>query len=266
MTTLIPTDIWDYSKSRFVAWILSDIHCDYGLLATTEVANMVKAQQPDIILTSGDNSSAGSFVTPTSVYKDWVDRQLFWTAPGNHDQHTVPGVPDYCESYLDYFPHIKRQYAYVLSLGPIDFFFLNSDGTNPDGYTATSRQGEWLTNAIAASRAAWKVAIFHHPSYSSSAVHGSSVWMQWPQLKSMNLVYNGHDHIYERSYVDGVYYIVNGMGGGNFYSFIANPVAGSQFRYNATHGAVRLEVTQNRLIHRFVDVNNVVIDELELTK
>src|SRR5437667_354261 len=72
----------------------------------------------------------------------------------------------------------------------------------------------------------WNLVYFHHPPYSSGAVHGSSPWMQWPfPAWGASAILSGHDHEYERIVVSGFPYFVNGLGGESIYSFGA-PVSG----------------------------------------
>lgn len=261
----ITPDNWDYSRNRLVAYVVGDFQT-VALSDRTAVANMIIAASPDIVLSTGDTSDAGNFATSMAIYQSFVTRGLFWPCPGNHDQTTTLGVPDYCQTFFDYYTYLANQYYYVLSLGPLDVFCLNSHGLNPDGYLSSSRMGDWLAAMTAASTAQWKIALLHYPPFSSGDVHGSTPSMQWPQFEDMDAVISGHDHIYERILVGDTYYFVNGMGGSNHYGFVTPPVTGSQFRYNTLHGAMRLEVTQSRMNLRFVDTNSNIVDELELTK
>lgn len=260
---VIRPPLWDYSLSRFTAWAISDYHPPTA--DKIAVAAMVLGHQPDIILTSGDNSEAGNFAVSMAVYQDWVDRQLVYPCPGNHDQTSPWGVPDYCASYFDYFTYLNRLYYYQLSLGPLDIFFLNSWGLNPDGYASTSPMANWLAERISQSTAAWKAAIFHPTAYSSANVHGSATWMQWPVLSQLNFVISGHDHVYERNLVGSTYYFTNGMAGSPMYGF-GTPLPTSQFRYNSLHGAMRLDVMPNRLTLQFINVDGVLIDSVTLIK
>jgi hypothetical protein len=65
----------------------------------------------------------------------------------------------------------------------------------------------------------WKIAYFHHPLYSDGRRHGSEVELR-VRLEPLflkygvNVVYSGHDHIYERiAPQKGIYYFVCGAGG-----------------------------------------------------
>jgi predicted phosphodiesterase len=268
MNSIIQPDIWDYSRSRFTAWVISDYHqIDANTMANkTAVEQMVNGNNPDIVLTAGDNSEVGTYAFAMAPWQDWINRKLVYPVPGNHDNQTPSGVPDYLMDYFAFFPYLKNNYYYQLSLGPIDFFMLHSDGKNPDGVTATSPQGQWFSKMLSLSTATWKAAIFHHPAYSSGNVHGSSPWMQWPDFAKLDFAISGHDHVFERLKVGNTYYFVDGMAGSPNYGFLVPPLPQSQFRYNSTHGAMRVDVSQNALSLEFVDVKGVVVDRTELRK
>jgi hypothetical protein len=77
----------------------------------------------------------------------------------------------------------------------------------------------WLEGALKESTAKWKIAVFHHPIYSSAGEHGSSLGLRGriqPILTryGVNVVLSGHDHTYERvKPQQGVQYFVTGAGG-----------------------------------------------------
>ena len=63
----------------------------------------------------------------------------------------------------------------------------------------------------------WIIAYFHFPVFSSGYFGNDKRLIEEmvPLLEKydVDIVFNGHDHHYERSYKDGVYYIVTGGGG-----------------------------------------------------
>ena len=65
----------------------------------------------------------------------------------------------------------------------------------------------------------WKICYFHHPLYSNAARHGSSVDLRVllePIFVKygVNVVFSGHDHVYERLKPQkGIYYFVSGAAG-----------------------------------------------------
>jgi 3',5'-cyclic AMP phosphodiesterase CpdA len=96
--------------------------------------------------------------------------------------------------------------------GLVEFFML--DSTDFD-----NAQHAWLEQALSASNARWKIAVFHHPIYSSGTRHGSSTGLR-SKLEPLftkykvNAAFSGHDHIYERTKPQqGIQYFVTGAGG-----------------------------------------------------
>jgi hypothetical protein len=167
--------------------------------------------------------------------------------------------------YLDYFTLPGNERYYEVTWGRVGLFALDSDPSEPDGNTADSAQGRWLQGALAASKARWKVVYMHHAPYSSGP-HGSATWMRWPyKAWGADLVLAGHDHTYERFEIDGLPYVVNGMGGAVFYP-LGKPVAGSVARFNQNTGAIFFEADQTTLRARFRTTNGLDIDGVTLTK
>ncbi|HEY9702895.1 MAG TPA: metallophosphoesterase, partial [Allocoleopsis sp.] len=185
---------------------------------------------------------------------------------GNHDYYTTGAVP-----YLDYFTlptassGNERYYDFVK--GSVHFFIVNSNSEEADGTSSTSAQATWLKNRLAASTSPWKVVIFHHAPYSSDTDHGSTTRMQWPFKDwGANIVLSGHAHTYERVDVNGLTYIVNGLGGAGTYGFKSTPVVGSQIRYNTDWGAQLVEATDTTITFKFYNTAGTLIDTYTMSK
>ena len=135
----------------------------------------------------------------------------------------------------------------------------DQQGSEPDGTSPTSIQGQWLQNSLAASTAQFKVVIFHHPAYTSGS-QGNNVYMQWPfQQWGATAVISGHDHDYERLNVNGMPYFVDGLGGEDIVPFGA-VVPQSQVRYASDFGAMLLTASSSSLNFQFVTRTGTVID------
>jgi hypothetical protein len=245
---------------------------DFGVAdtPTAEVAALVQSWKPDLVITVGDNNypdgSASTiddnigqfyhlFISPyKGTYGPGSATNKFFPSLGNHDWETIGARP-----YLDYFtlPGNERYYDFVR--GPVQFFALDSDPREPDGITATSKQGTWLRDTLATSKSQWRVVYFHHAAYSSGD-HGNTAEMQWPFGDwGATVVLAGHDHDYERIHVDGLPYFVNGAGGNRLYDF-HTPVAGSRARYNADQGAMLVEASDRIIVYRFINRKGKLID------
>jgi 3',5'-cyclic AMP phosphodiesterase CpdA len=77
----------------------------------------------------------------------------------------------------------------------------------------------WLEGALKAATEDWKICYFHHPLYSDGERHGSEVDLR-VRLEPLfvtygvNVVFSGHDHIYERlTPQKGISYFVSGAAG-----------------------------------------------------
>lgn len=234
------------------------------------VAELVSALRPDFVFTTGDNnypSGAESTIDENigqyyshlifpyrGAFSSSATRNRFFPALGNHDWGTEGALP-----HLDYFTLPGNERYYEVELDGIHLFVVDSDPREPDGVTSDSVQARWLQAALAASHAPYKVVTMHHPPFSSGP-HGSSLALQWPYAAwGADLVLAGHDHGYERLSVDGITYVVSGLGGAPRYSFGA-PIEGSLFRYGELHGAAVLDVEEAALRVSFVNVEGRVID------
>jgi 3',5'-cyclic AMP phosphodiesterase CpdA len=94
--------------------------------------------------------------------------------------------------------------------------------TNLD-YSTESKQYAWLKQDLETSKEKWKIVLFHHPPFSSGE-HGGDTAVAAAlsplfETNGVDLVLNGHDHVYERNQeINGVDYIVTGGGGRATYS------------------------------------------------
>lgn len=241
---------------------------DYGTsgVGSQEVAALVNGWDPDLVLTVGDNNypdgAAGTIAgNITQHYGRFIDEGRFFPTLGNHDVTTDFGRP-----YLEYFelPGNERYYEFVR--GDVHFFAVNSDWREVDGISASSRQADWLREALAASTAPWQVVYFHAPPYVSMEAKEVPV-LRWPFAQwGADLVLSGHAHLYERLQIDGLSYLISGLGGGGIYAFDDEPVLESQSRFNGDYGALLVEASASQLTTQFVTRAGVVVDRLTLNQ
>jgi 3',5'-cyclic AMP phosphodiesterase CpdA len=136
-------------------------------------------------------------------------------AVGNHDvEGGNGGGADEVAAELSHFGKDRSYYA--ARHGLVEVFVVDS-GMVLAGGDAADEQLAWLATALGASRAPWKVALMHHPTFSSGR-HGSSMRLRRavePILAEggVDLAFAGHDHHYERTTPQrGGVHVVSGGG------------------------------------------------------
>jgi predicted MPP superfamily phosphohydrolase len=174
-----------------------------------------KTSPLDVVLAVGDNiypDGGGrhfekKFARPyAGLIREGVK---FHAVLGNHDVRDGRG--DQCQYPLF---NMNGQCHYTIKKGDglAEFFMIDSTAFD-------MTQAGWLEGVLKESTAKWKIAVFHHPIYSSAEEHGSDVALRRriePLLAryGVNVVISGHDHTYERvKPQQGVQYFVTGAGG-----------------------------------------------------
>lgn len=220
------------------------------------MASVYRKTPYDIALLLGDNIYPDGNIQKLAKtnfedpYKPLIDNRVrFLAAIGDHDDHK-----GHVKDEMAYFKMPGK--FYQVSYGPVDFFVLNTTF-----FVRSPEQRAWIEQALAHSKARWKIVVAHHPLYSSGR-NGNTEGLR-AVLEPMLIKYKadmylaGHDHDYERFQpVSGVNYIVSGGGGSYLYEF--RKVQPHSLVRLKTHHFLLFEVTDNHLwmkaINRFGDV------------
>ena len=163
----------------------------------------------DLVIMLGDNMYGSQ--TPADFVKKFEQPYApllmagvkFQASIGNHDR------PEQV-SYKPYNMNGQRYYTYTRN--NVRFFALDSN-------LVDRKQLEWIETALKDSREEWKICYFHHPLYSNANRHGSAidlrVLLEPIFVKyGVNVVFSGHDHVYERIKPQkDIYYFVSGSAG-----------------------------------------------------
>ena len=163
----------------------------------------------DLVLMLGDNmygrQAAEDFVTKFErPYAALLSQGvLFYASLGNHDNQTNRNYKPFNMKGERYFTFVKKN---------VRFFVLDTNQLDP-------QQRAWLDDALQRSSDEWRICYFHHPIYSDGGRHGSDVALRVtlePLLvkHGVNVVFSGHDHVYERIKPQkGITYFISGSGG-----------------------------------------------------
>ncbi|MCX6903198.1 MAG: metallophosphoesterase [Verrucomicrobia bacterium] len=193
-----------------------------------------------------------------------------------------------------------------------DVHFISLNGLSRDLRQPNSEMFQWLARDLAATTQRWKIAYWHTPPYTKGShnsdsladIDGAMVDMREnfvPILETydVDLVLNGHSHVYERTYllnghygfsstfdptnkVDGgngredgtgaylkpsdrgAVYVTAGVGSYPFSGPLNHPAHVVKFQGYA--GSCLMDVNSNRLDYRFIAADGTVMDHFTLLK
>lgn len=222
-------------------------------------ANVVAATipfSPDFMLNTGDIVDGTAYTEFFDIEKDLLKNSVIFPSPGNHDAPT------------QYVYGFNRPEYYSFRWGNAFFVSVNTDGD----YSQGSAQRTWIDQELTAAKAdttiQWIIAFHHHPVYSSGS-HGNtqSVIDDLNPLylaNGVDMVFNGHDHNYERIERDNVVYVVAG-GGGVSPRDMGAPVTGAIFSESVRHTVI-VDIDGGILNLKAYRPDGSLMDEREIVK
>lgn len=258
---------------------------DFGAGRTPQyrVREQLAKHPAPLLITTGDNAypdgTHAQFQRNVfDVYRSLFAGTAIYPSPGNHDYRTDDAGP-----YLTNFVLPDQAWRsgdaeryYSFDWGPVHFVALDSERPLDE---ASDQRGDdmldWLEADLQRAARPWRVAYFHRPPYSVSNHKGSQAVLAKlvPLLEKhgVQLVFNGHNHSYERYHplrggvitAGGVTYVTTGGGGAHRYPIGSSPLlaAGSE-RYHF----VQAEADPCTLRIEAIDDDGEVIDRHALTR
>jgi alkaline phosphatase len=220
------------------------------------------------VMTAGDNVyQLGTLDEFQRCYGPSWGRFLARTRPvlGNHD-YAKPGAAGYFAYFGSRAGPAGRGY-YAFDLGAWRVYALDSDCSYGDRCSEDSAQYRWLATDLARDGSRCSLAVLHHPHYSSGPRGNSN--QTRPLLNVLHhygveIVINGHDHLYERfaparpwGKVDrahGFRQFIVGTGGAPLYPFRMGRPRHSVVRQARTHGVLQLTLAADGYAWEFLPV------------
>jgi hypothetical protein len=253
-----------------------------GLTLQYNVAQVMKSQAPDLVIQVGDIiypwfSAALADIRHFSIYEPQMKNTPFFYAIGNHDSYFNP-VDYYNTFYLPTNKVTGAEQYYSFDHGDAHFVMLNSDLQAGAKYEPGSDQYNWLEADLAATRKPWKFLFFHHTmrtsSYHSVDDYDGNGELDTLQLQrsfgtlaakyGVKVVFNAHDHIYEKMLpMNGVYNVTSGGGGALLYALSSLRPDSAQF-WVQNH-CVKVSIDGSTLALQAIDLFGNLMDSMNIS-
>ena len=258
-----------------------------GLEAWGRLLEAAMRLQPgmDFVVLAGDLVDRGNERT------NW-DHLFLRAAPMLDAMSVMPCVGNH--EYLDVGPRLYRAFFELPRNGPAgidpelvyafeagDACFAVMDSTLAVWDTeAARRQAEWLDEVLSRTTARWKIAIFHHP------VYPAHPWRDMPALREhwvpvfdrhhVDLVLQGHDHSYQRTYPlrahrraaspeEGTIYAI-AVSGDKYVEQVHRDVVEVGLAHTSTYQTIEIDPGADRLDYRAWTEDGRVVDAFAIEK
>ncbi|WP_284642135.1 phosphodiester glycosidase family protein [Paenibacillus silviterrae] len=204
-----------------------------------QVISKAASEHPDadLLIHAGDMVDHGHEQEQWNLWFDAAQDQFLKhtlvTVVGNHEVTGTNGNGD----YLAHFHHPQNGAPnavgsnFSFDIKDTHFAVMNTEMSVAD----LQEQAVWLDRDLTASKKRWKVVIFHQGPYGSiySSTAVQTHWVPVFDKHGVDLVLNGHDHIYLRTFPmkggakveegQGTRYVVGGSTGPKFYELTPRP-------------------------------------------
>lgn len=222
------------------------------------VVNAIMESNPQFVINTGDlvynGGNLGEWYTFFNIEKELLHEAPLMPCLGNHDY-----PPD---NYFSLFYLPENEEYYSFEYGNVFFVALNTEAWD---YSAQRTYLDEKLSEAEQDPSKWLIVYFHRPPYSMGG-HGSdldvrSAFCDVLEQHHVPVVFNGHNHFYQRTEpINGVTYIVSGGGGAPLYQ----PGSASWIAYGeGCYHYVRIVATATELSMKAIRATDgAVIDSL----
>ena len=184
-------------------------------------------------------------------YKPLLDAGVkFYASLGNHDDPNVERL------YKPFNMNGERYYSFKKK--DAAFFALDSNYMDP-------KQLDWVQQNLQSSDARWKICFFHHPLFNAGKSHGPDVDLRSQLLPlfrqyRVNVVFSGHEHVYERlAPQENIYFFV----AGNSAKLMSHDLGASnevKVGFDSDRGFMLIEIDGDQLYFQAISRSGKTID------
>jgi hypothetical protein len=236
------------------------------------LAQQIMTERVSLVLADGDlayqlATYASIDANYYGVYQQMMARVPFFSSLGNHEYLTGNASPTLAGRVT---PTTGVQASdwgryYSFDWGNAHFVALDSNAPLGDAIAGAGPMLSWLDNDLQNTRQFWRIVFFHHPGYATGEHQDEPAAGQVRQgivpileKHGVQLVLNGHEHTYQRTYElrggevvapnsGGIVYITSGGGGATPYYTAPNSLIAESIGVN---NYVHAEVSGHELMVR----------------
>jgi uncharacterized protein (TIGR03437 family) len=211
-----------------------------------ELAAQMLGEAPQLVLANGDLAyDHATFASVEAnyygVYRELMARVPFFTTLGNHEYYALQGLPSLAgRAFPDAGAGAEHGRYYSFDWGNAHFVALDTNEPLARAAAGASPMLRWLEEDLRRTRQFWRIAFFHHPGFatgkhmaSAEAERVRNLLAPVLETHGVQLVLNGHEHTYQRSYElrggdpvppnsGGTVYVTSGGGGAQTHWFAPN--------------------------------------------
>jgi hypothetical protein len=248
-----------------------------------QIAEQLRKSPADFLMHVGDITYFGfshhnADLRCFSVYAEQMARIPWFVALGNHDMYvdTKAALESF---YLPTNTATGAEHYYSFDHGDVHFVVAWSDLQQYSDYRPGSPQYLWIDQDLARTTKPWKFMFFHHTWRTSSAhtyddydlnKQGDSDQLDaafgaLARKHGVQIIFNGHDHCYERHAPSGgPISFVSGGGGADLYSMVRHHPDSAQFYMR--HNFLRVSVEGDEARVEGVGIDGKTVDQVHLRR
>jgi len=211
----------------------------------------------DLVFNGYSNRQWENFKNRISVFGKNVK---FYPVKGNHEFSS--------RKLLKQFEFSGNKLWYSVDINNIHFIVLNTDADTD----SLSEQYSWLENDLknVPDNTGYIICLFHHPPFCSSANHKidekgiRKTFVPLFEKYGVCATFSAHEHFYERSLYNNIYYIVTAGGGAPLYDSKQKNIYSQKLI--KSYNFCKLQVIDSKLVIEVFDENLKILDSFEINK